>query len=586
MVRTSKWNKQLNTSARLQSGLGRVEDVYKEPASSFIMATVAKVNYLYNTVDVVTINYSERLIKDSSTQGRFSAQLPVSYGGSFTNGTVYGKTVPINIGDMVLIGFVGENKDNPIVLNIYKSPSVSYTLAPTDAVSGNPEDASLYDNVMEDFTVYPGQTYDWLSGEGTIERTFQGKGFLKSSQPLLGNGNVNDFGYSYDQLYRPFLRGQYLTPTELNAPKVLYQHTGDDISFINNVFFDNNGDMRMSTISKDGLSRAELFFEGTDSLGLRYQKGSNKHNSEETSEKSEISIINGVPVISFGSHSLTFNDKDGLLVDGAPLSDWTGGNVSSRLDNLENDIKTLNDKVNELSVDEIISQLLNINKQIKSITSDISSLTESVSEYDKKINKAVSDSEAAQQLSNKVAEQLSNAAGTDASLVARLDRIDGTVKALQDVIVEIVAARTYNTTSKTYSSLGVRLDTIQDIVVSDNKRLSDLVDKLDIFLSDDFGKGVASYVVTIQAYGDLVMRNGQGSVTLDARVYKTGFEWTSLLDDGAFVWERHSDDPEGDAAWNANHLDGSKILTLTGVDFGYSANFTVNVTVQGHLIEN
>lgn len=584
MVRTSKWNKQLNTSARLQSGLGRVEDVYKEPASSFVMATVAKVNYLYNTVDVVTINYSERLIKDNSTQGRFSAQLPVSYGGSFTNGTVYGKTVPINIGDMVLIGFVGENKDNPIVLNIYKSPSVAYTLAPIDAVSGNPEDTSLYDNVMEDFTVYPGQTYDWLSGEGTIERTFQGKGFLKSSQPLLGNGNVNDFGYSYDQLYRPFLRGQYLTPTELNAPKVLYQHTGDDISFINNVFFDNNGDMRMSTISKDGLSRAELFFEGTTSLGLRYQKGSNKHNSEDASEKSEISIINGVPVISFGSHSLTFNKEDGLLVDGTPLSEWTGGDVSSRLDKLENDIKTLNDKVNELDIDEIISQLSSINQQVQSITSDISSLTDTVSEYDSKINKAISTSEAAQQLSNQVAEQLSNAAGTDASLVARLDRIDGTIKAVQDIIVEVVASRTYNTNNKTYKSLGERLDAIQDVVVSDNTRLSDLADKLDIFISDDFSKGVASYVVTIQAYGDLVMRNGQGSVTLDARLFKAGFEWTGLVTDDAFVWSRKSDDTQGDATWNENHVQGKKSITLTAADFGYNATFSVDVTVQGHLV--
>lgn len=586
MVRTNKWNKQLNTSARLQSGLGRVEDVYKEPASSFVMATVAKVNYLYNTVDVVTINYSERLIKDSSTQGRFSAQLPVSYGGSFTDGTVYGKTVPINIGDMVLVGFVGQDKDDPVVLNIYKKPAISYTLAPTDAVSGNPEDESLYDDVMEDFTVYPSQTYSWVSGEGTIEHTFQGKSFLKSSQPMLGNGNLNDYGYSYDQLYRSYLRGQYLTPTELNAPKVLYQHTGDDISFVNNVFFDNTGDMRLSTVSKDGLSRTELFFDGVDSLGLRYQKGSIKHNSDDTSEKSEISIIDGVPIISFGSHSLTFNEKDGLLVDGIPLSDWTGGDVSNRLDKLEQDIKSLTDKVNELDVDEILSQIASINGQIQSITGDISSLTDAVSGYDEKINKAISTSEEAQSLSNQVAEQLSNAAGTDASLVARLDRIDITMKAAQDVIVEVVNSRTYNNSSKTYKSLGERLDTIQDMVVSDNSRLSDLVDKLDIFISDDFSKGVASYVVTIQAYGDIVMRNGQGSVTLDARLFKAGFNWTSLVTDDAFVWERHSDDAEGDATWNANHVQGKKSITLTADDFGYNATFTVNVTVQGNLVNN
>ena len=508
MVRGNKWNKQLNTSARLQSGLGRVQEVYKEPASSFVMATVAKVNYLYNTVDVVTINYSERIMKDSSTQGRFSAQLPVSYGGSFTDGSVYGKTVPINIGDMVLIGFVGQDKNDPIVLNIYKEPSVAYTLSPTDSVSGNPEDSTIYDRAMEDLTVYPGQTYSWVSGSGTIENTFQGRSFFKSSQPEIGNGNINDYGYGYEQLNRIYLRGQILSPDELNAPKVLYQHTGNDISFINNMFFDNTGDMRFSTISKDGNSRIELFYEGVDSIGLRYQKGSSKHDGSSATDTSQISIIDGVPIISFGNHSLTFNEKDGLLVDGTPLSDWTGGDVSDRLDKLEEDIKTLTDEVDKLNVDEILSQLSSINSQISTITGDISELTSTVSEYDTKIDKALSNSEAAQQLSNQVAEALTNAAGTDASLVARLDRIDLTMKAVQDIIVEVVSSRTYNSTSKTYKSLGERLDTIQDMVISDNSRLSDLVDKLDIFISDDFSKGVASYVVTIQAYGDLVNNLG------------------------------------------------------------------------------
>ena len=78
MVRANKWNRQLDTTDKLQSGLGRVKEVYKEDAQFITMARVVKVNFLYNTVDVVTINYSERIMKDDSTQGRYSAQLPVS----------------------------------------------------------------------------------------------------------------------------------------------------------------------------------------------------------------------------------------------------------------------------------------------------------------------------------------------------------------------------------------------------------------------------------------------------------------------------------------------------------------------------
>ena len=586
MVRGNKWNKQLDTSGRLQSGLGRVKEVYKEPASSFVMATVAKVNYLYNSVDVVTINYSERIMKDASTQGRFSAQLPVGFGGSFTDGTVYGQTTPINIGDMVLVGFVGQDKDNPIVLNIYKTPEVSYTLAPTDAVSGNPEDSTLYDKVMEVFSVYPSQTYSWTSGDGTVEHTFQGRSFFKSTQPLTGNGKINDYGYNYDQLTRTYLRGQYLEPTIKNSPQVIYQHTGEDISFINNVFFDNNGDMRISTISKLDNTRIGLYTTGTSDIGLRYQDGDNEHGSEQASSVADIGIHDGIPGITYGKHGISFDNDNGLLVDGKPLSEWTGGDADGRITTLEEEVKKLSDEIDELDIDEISSRLNTITDQVSDLSKEVSGMADTITQYDAQIATAIKTSEDASALASQVFKTISDAAGNDASLLARLDRIDGVISSMTDIIAEVTNARTYSETPKTYANLGERLDTIELMTRTDNQRLSDLIDKLDIFLSDDFSKGVPSYVVTIQAYGDVVMRNGQGTVTLDANLYKGGFSWNGLVDDGAFVWTRTSDDKEGDAVWNSNNNQGKKSITLTGADFGYSAIFTVSVTVQGHLIES
>lgn len=584
MVRRN-YNRSLSNKAKLQSSLGRVGEVYKEDSDSLVMARVLKVNYIYNTVDVVTIKYSERLAKDSTSSGKFSAKLPVGFSGQLSNGDTYGQTIPIDVGDQVLVGFIDKDKNSPIVLNIYKNSDTASELAPTDAVSGNPEDSSLVASALESFSLYPSQTYRLVDGLGGVENTYQGKSFFKSTLTGVGNGKLNDYGFSYEQLTRYRLRGRDVYPYYANSPQMLFQHTGDDTDIINNIFLDSNGDLRISSISKSSMERVGLAISGTDFIGFSYQDLDNRYDKE--SSKSFVGIDKGIPSISYGDHSITFTDKDGIVIDGKPLSDWGGGDFNDDIERIEKELSDLQHRVDKLDTDEVLSELIRLADEVDdTLVPQYAKLIEQIGGFDSRIKGAEDKSDSAYDLANKVAKTISDAAGTDESLLARLDRVDRTVKAMQDVITEVVAARTYNITSHTYSSLGVRLDTLEEMTRSDNQRLSDLIDKLDIFLSEDFSKGVASYVATIQAYGDLVMRNGQGSVTLDARLYKGGFEWTGLLDDGAFVWERHSDDLEGDMAFNANHLDGSKSLTVTGADFGYGATFTVNVTVQGHLIQN
>lgn len=584
MVRRN-YNRALTNKSKLQSSLGRVGEVYKEDSDSLVMAKVLKVNYIYNTVDVVTIRYSERLAKDSTSSGKFSAKLPVGFSGQLSNGDTYGQTIPIDIGDQVLVGFIDKDKNSPIVLNIYKNSDTASELAPTDAVSGNPEDSSLVSSALESFSLYPSQTYRQVDGLGGVENTYQGKSFFKSSLPGVGNGRLNDYGFSYEQLSRYKLRGRNAYPYYVNSPQMLFQHTGDDTDIVNNLFIDSNGDVRLSSISKTDTNRVGLSLEGTSFIGFSYQSSDNKYDKNKFD--AFVGIDTGIPSISYGGHSITFTDADGVVVDGKPLSDWGGGDFKGDIERIENEISDLQEKVGSLNVDEIMSELSRLADEVdNTLVPQYTELVQQIAGFDGRITDAEQKSDSAYELANQVAKTISDSAGTDASLQARLDRVDRSIKAMQDIITEVVAARTYNKTNNTYSSLGVRLDTIEEMTRTDNQRLSDLIDKLDVFLSDDFSKGVASYVATIQAYGDLVMRNGQGTVTLDARLYKAGFEWTGLLDDGAFVWERHSDDSEGDSTWNQNHLDGKKSITLTGVDLGYSATFTVNVTVQGHLIQN
>ena len=69
----------LPSGPRLQASLGRnQEDVYRagDSVSDLLLAQVVKVNYVYNTVDVITARYNERFIKGKDSAGRFSARLP------------------------------------------------------------------------------------------------------------------------------------------------------------------------------------------------------------------------------------------------------------------------------------------------------------------------------------------------------------------------------------------------------------------------------------------------------------------------------------------------------------------------------
>lgn len=580
MVRRN-YNRKLNNSTKLQSSLGRVAPVYKEYADTLTMAKVLKVNYIYNTVDVVTIKYSERVAKDSSTSGKFSAKIPVMFGGQMSNGDTYGQTIPIDVGDQVLLGFIDKDKNSPIILNIYKNSDTASELAPTDSISGNPEDSELARDALEQFNLYPSQTYRLIDGLGGVENTYQGKSFFKSTLTGTGNGKLNDYGFSYEQLSRYKLRGRNIYPYYLQAPQMLFQHTGDDLDLVNNVFLDSTGEMRLSTYSKSSEDRVDLAFDSADTVLLSYQKGDNQYNKGE--HDSEVGISEGKPTMKYGEHVLTFDDN-GILVDGKPVS-GSGGTSDEKIKEVEEELDELKSRIDELNPDEIAEKLNYLSDKVDNVLiPEYVDLSTAINGFDNRITSAEGVAQNAQRVSEDVARTISDAAGTDESLIARLDRVDNVIKGFQDIVTEVVAARTYNKTSSTYKSLGVRIDTIEEMVRTDRDRLNELINKLDIFLSDDFSKGVASYVATIQAYGDLVMRNGQGEVTLQARLYKAGFEWTSLLTDDAFVWTRNSDDSEGDATWNANHVQGKKAITLTSADFGYNATFSVNVTVQGNLV--
>lgn len=86
-------------------------------------------------------------------------------------------------------------------------------------------------------------------------------------------------------------------------------------------------------------------------------------------------------------------------------------------------------------------------------------------------------------------------------------------------------------------------------------------------------------VVILTDKGNII-KNGQGTVTLTAVVYK-GAERMENLTDNLFSWERTSDDTTSDTAWNGRHEGVGPTITLTQEDIWQRAQFEciVNLTI-------
>lgn len=587
------YNTSLTNQIKQQSSLDSSNIGVRESGSdSLVLAKVVRVNYVYNTVDVVTIKNTERVIKDNSSAGRFSAKLPVAFSGTLSNGDTYGQTVPINIGDTVLIGFISSSKDNPIVMNIYKDSSVSSSLSPTDAISGNPEDSNLSRQALEQFTLFPSQTYNLTDGLGGYEHTFQGKSFVKIGNESSG-GSPNDYGYDYNMLYRRTLRDRNIEPLVTTAPKFLFQHTGDNLSTITNVFIDNNGDFRLSHIDKnsDVNDRVGLSMSGLDTIKMSYQTGDKEFDSGLENSKSEIGIDKGIPTISNGDHTLTMDKEDGVIVDGVSLSDIIaggGGSLGDRLKKIEDNLSQLQDEFDnfkDVDINQLQKTVDDLNELITNeIYPNYTSLLSKMDDLDGSVQSVVSTASEAKEVSERVNKIINDAAGDDPTLLDRLNRMDASAKSLQDVANEVINARTSLTNPKEkYETIGKRFDVIQDELDKWVTDYEELKRKLDVFISQDWGTGIVAYVVAVTPSSSTTFKNGKGSTTLSATLYKGGFDWTSMIKDSGFMWTRKSTNQADDITWNSNHESGSKSIEITPNDLDYSAIFTVNVVVEGNI---
>lgn len=263
---------------RFQSGLGSEQTRrYKEGASSIrlSLARVIKVNYKYNTVDVITTLYKNNFTKNPANNGKYSARLPIAFGGRTPDGKVYGANTLVTVGSLVLVGFIEGSKDFPIVLNIYGDTDYQSMLTRTALNSADESDVAIQKEIWQLFSLYPSMTYENVDGRGNREVTFSGKTFMIMSDTDQNNDYINDHLFDYDHLPNSrYANGEQIEPKSAKPPTMLYVHQGVYGKQRLTFFIKSNGDLRIASrnVNETGVSFFELKNDG--SIALVQKKGS------------------------------------------------------------------------------------------------------------------------------------------------------------------------------------------------------------------------------------------------------------------------------------------------------------------------
>ena len=244
---------------RFQAGLGSEHKrLYKEgqQINTLLLAQVIQVNYKYNTVDLLALQHKDVFQNSYANEGRFSARLPMEFGGRNIAGQPYGQINPIMVGTVVLVGFINSDKNMPVVLSVYNNNDVNKQMSRTRFANADPNDTTLAGQMYQKFSLYPSLTYNSIDGDGNRVVSFSGKSFIAFDTKDTKNSPMTDasYGSRYEDLGTSYYsNGELIEPMKGRAPNVLFKHQGilDD---------DNKPDTHnlMIHINPDGTYRTSM----------------------------------------------------------------------------------------------------------------------------------------------------------------------------------------------------------------------------------------------------------------------------------------------------------------------------------------
>ena len=339
---------------RFQAGLGSEHKrLYKEgqQINTLLLAQVIQVNYKYNTVDLLALQHKEVFQNSYANEGRFSARLPMEFGGRNLAGQPYGQVNPIAVGTVVLVGFINSDKDMPIVISVYNNNDVNKQLSRTRFANADPTDITLSGEMYQKFSLYPSLTYDSIDGDGNRVVTFSGKSFIAFDTKDMQNSPMTDasYGSRYEDLGTSYYNdGELIEPMKGRAPNVLFKHQGilddDNKPDTHNFMIHINPDGTYRTSMMDTEQDWRTMFEMTPEGKIRLRRQGDTVRLNDGFEIGELGINEeGIVYLRNGDMDLEVRE-DGIYSQGKLITE--GINLDDIYDKIANITFEIN-KTNE-----------------------------------------------------------------------------------------------------------------------------------------------------------------------------------------------------------------------------------------------
>lgn len=356
------------------------------------LAKVIKVYYEYQTVELKTLYGNTNLGLGNGTNGQFSAPFPKSYTAYTPENEVYGEIPTIVPGQLVLVGFIGGNHNNPIVINTYGVNELNKQLTRTPLISGDMRNDRNYKLNSASFKVHPSLNYEYHDGEGNISKSWNGNTFLSITSDDTNLDTATDIGLGTlftDLSTSYYTDGSLIESRIKRSPTMLFKHQGfydmfgNPDNHVTMFYLDSDGTYRRSIVNETESFRQTLV---QDHMGTyRIRTDYNSLDLDQGTEFIEFGIDSMAQEFFINNNKFQFLlDNNGLFVNGKPLLQDVDNDIKATQERLDSLNKSLTEI--EKNVQDTVNSTLNdfIEKSNKAIE-DANSAMESVSNFEQKI---------------------------------------------------------------------------------------------------------------------------------------------------------------------------------------------------------
>ena len=339
-------------TVRTQASLGKgLKEVDKDDfnMNNLFLATITKVNYKYQTVELRTkFTYAGRSV---GTKGEFSAPFPKSFIGKTPEGALFGDNNIIVPGSIALVGFLEGDSGKPFIINVYGAPDDNKMLTPNPIESGDIGNRDIYKYGSMIHQITPSLTYNYLDGEGTSIKSFNGKTFLSITSQEDERPLATDFytGTEYEDLYTSYYGdGSLVEPRNQVAPNVLlkhrgeFTHDGEEDNHVTTLHITEAGAVRVSVMNTETQERTTQEMDENGNYRVIYQ------GDELLLDEAQVWVEYGINketksfYIKNENQEFEFTDK-GVLINGTPLIDNLEGSLQEAFEKLKSIQKDLED---------------------------------------------------------------------------------------------------------------------------------------------------------------------------------------------------------------------------------------------------